>query len=62
MLNTVLFTNDNVYVAEIEKNSKELMNKFNFFCRMKKLKVNTSRNKVMAFGKKKIVESLIANI
>jgi len=52
-LNTILFADDTVLLAESEKDLQKLVNEFSTVCVRRKLKVNVSKSKVMVFERRK---------
>jgi len=48
-LNTLLFADDTVLVAENERDLQKLVEEFNTVCQRRKLKVNVKKSKVMIF-------------
>ena len=49
MLNTILFADDTVLIAENEKDLQKLVNVFDSVCKRRKLKVNVNKSKVIVF-------------
>ena len=48
-VNTILFADDTVLIAESEKDLQKLVSEFDNVCRRRKLKVNENKSKVMVF-------------
>ena len=49
VLNTILFADDSVLIAENEKDLQKLVNVFDRVCKRRKLKVNANTSKVIVF-------------
>ncbi len=47
VLNSILFADDTVLIAEIESDLQNLVNAFDSVCKRRKLKVNVNKSKVM---------------
>ncbi len=47
MLNSILFADDTVFVADNESDLQNLVNVFDSVCKRRKLKVNVNKSKVM---------------
>jgi len=52
-LNTILFLDDTLLLAECEEHLQKLVNKFSTVCVRSKLKVNVGKSKVMVFERRK---------
>ena len=53
LLNTILFADDTVLLAESERELQRMVEVFDSVCKRRKLKVNVKKSKVMVFERSK---------